>query len=153
MIRPYFPSKPREPQPLRHTVLRRVQFDELDPLAIAWHGRYASYFEDARSELSQRYGIGYMDLFANGILAPIKVLHVDYARPLRFRDEISIEAILHFTESARINFEFAITNAEGRIATTGYSIQMMLDKQENVLIVPPPFYASFLSRWKSGELP
>ena len=152
MIRPYFPSKPHAPAPLRHAVRRMVRFDELDPLAIAWHGRYASYFEDARSELSQRYGIGYMELFANGILAPVKILHIDYARPLRFRDEISIEAILHYAESARINFEFAIRDSEGRIATMGYSVQMMLDREENILIIPPPFYDEFLSRWKSGNL-
>ena len=60
MRKPYFPSRKRDPSPLRVTVERRVRFEETDPLAIVWHGRYASYFEDARSAAGEKYGIGYL---------------------------------------------------------------------------------------------
>jgi len=55
------------------------------PAGIVWHGRYASYFEDARVALTDRYGIGYLELFEKGIVAPVRKFHVDYFRSLRFR--------------------------------------------------------------------
>ena len=152
MIKPYFPKTVNQIPPLRHTVTRKVRFEEVDPLGIVWHGRYASFFEDARTALDAAFGIGYMDFYLKGIFAPIKKMHVDYHLPLKFEEVFTIEAILHWTEAARINHEFIITNAEGRVATTGYTVQMMLDGNGDILVVPPPFYRDFCEKWKNGKL-
>lgn len=152
MLKPYFINQKDAPQPLRFHVKRRVRFEEVDALGIVWHGRYPSYFEDARTALGEHYGIGYLDLFSNGILAPIKKLHLDYHRPLTFPEEFSIEGILHWSDAARINYEFIIRDNKGSIATTGYSVQVMLDKQNNLYMVSPSFYQDFCRRWKAGEL-
>lgn len=150
MNRPYFPVRENDPAPLRITVSRRVRFEEVDPLGIVWHGRYAGYFEDARVALGERYGIGYLDLYDEGFLAPVRIMHVDYLRPLRFQEEFTIEGILHWSEAVRLNHEFVIRNAAGEVATTGYTVQMLLDRNENVLLVPPPFCAAFRERWQQG---
>ncbi|MEG6552156.1 acyl-CoA thioesterase [Desulfocurvibacter africanus] len=148
----YFRNEPGTPAPLRINVQRRVRFEEVDVMGIVWHGRYPSFCEDARVALGDRYGIGYLDFHGQGILTPIKQMHIDYQRPLRFKEEFSIEALLHWTEAARINYEFILRNAEGVVTTTGYSVQLMLDKDLDLLIAPPPFYQDFCARWKAGEL-
>jgi len=51
-----------------------------------------------------------------------------------------------------MNFEFIIRNSEKELATTGYTIQMMLDFEENILVVPPAYFVDFCKRWKAGEL-
>ena len=140
MIKSYFPMRERQPQPLKKTISRTVRFEEVDPLGIVWHGRYASYFEDARVALGETYGIGYMDFYNHNVVAPIKQMHLDYLKPLRYRDTMSIEAIWHWSEAVRINYEFIIKNENGDLATTGYTVQMMLDFDDNILVVPPPFY-------------
>lgn len=152
MKKVYFPARPGDPPPLRTRVERVVRFEEVDPLGIVWHGRYPSYFEDARVALGEQYGIGYMDIYNQGVLAPVKTMHVDYRRPLRFGEPFTIEGILHWAEAARLNHEFIIRNHEGQLATTGYSIQMLMDKEENVLLLHPPFLQQFLARWRLGEL-
>jgi len=151
MLKPYFPLPPNAPAPLRLTVRRTVRFEEVDPLGIVWHGRYPSYFEDARVALGERYGIGYMDFFNRGILAPIKKMHLDYHRPLRFQDEVEIEGVLFWSEAARLNHAFYIRNSAGELATSGYSVQMLLDRDQNVFLVHPPFYQDFCARWAAGE--
>ena len=153
MNRPYFPPVEGAPAPLRHTLSRRVRFEEVDPLGIVWHGRYASYLEDARVALCDSYGIGYLDFHSRGVVAPIRIMHIDYCRPLAYRESFTVEGILHWTESARLNMEFVIHKESGEVATTGYSVQMMLDAERNILLVPPPFYRDFMSRWKEGALP
>ena len=152
MIKPYFSLQEDQPAPLRVSVERAVRFEEVDSLGIVWHGRYVSYFEDARVALGERYDIGYMDFYKNGVVAPIKQVHVDYYRPLRFREAMTIEGVLHWSEAARMNFEFLIRNGNGELATTGYTVQMMLDFEQNILMVPPPFYGKFRDHWKAGEL-
>lgn len=152
MIRPYFPHRPGDPAPLRARVERQVRFEEVDPLGIVWHGRYPSYIEDGRVALGETFGIGYLEMYRQGVVAPIRKLHLDYHRPLRFPDRFSIEAIFHWSEAVRLNYEFIIRDAAGEIATTGYTVQMLLDREENVLLVPPPFFAEFRQRWRQGEL-
>ncbi|MDY0212900.1 MAG: acyl-CoA thioesterase [Desulfuromonadaceae bacterium] len=153
MAKAYFKHSAEDPPPLRCSVKRIVRFEEVDALGIVWHGRYPSYFEDGRVLLGEKYGIGYMDFYTRGIAAPIKQLHVDYKLPLRFGDPFTIEALLHWSDATRLNHEFILRNAEGRITTTGYSVQLLLNAQNQVLMLPPPFYADFCTRWRAGELP
>jgi acyl-CoA thioester hydrolase len=152
MLKPYFPQRNNQPEPLRVCVERTVRFEEVDALGIVWHGRYASYFEDARIALGLKYGIGYMDFYTQGVVAPIKIMHFDYHRPLKFQETMTIKGILHWSEAARMNYEFIIRNSNGDLATTGFTVQMMLDSNENILVVPPPFYLEFCKKWKIGEL-
>lgn len=152
MSRPYFPPQEGGPAPLRVIVERQVRFEEVDPLNIVWHGRYPSFFEDARVAFGARYGIGYLDCYEEGILTPIKQMHIDYFRPLRFPETCSIEGILHWSAAARLNFEFIIRNREGEVTTTGYTVQMLLDPEQKIMLIPPPFLRDFLDRWQAGEI-
>ena len=152
MSRAYFPRQEGAPPPLRITVERRVRFEEVDPLNIVWHGRYPGFFEDARVAFGEKYGLGYLDCYEQGILCPIKQMHIDYFRPLRFQEQFSIEGILHWSAAARLNFEFIIRNRGAEITTTGYTVQMLLDPDMNIMLIPPPFLNTFFDRWKGGGI-
>ena len=152
MKKPYFRRQHGAPEPLCCSVERVVRFEEVDALAIVWHGRYPSYFEDGRVLLGEKYGLSYMDFYRQGVIAPIKQMHVDYHLPLRFGDPFTIEALLHWTDATRLNHEFVLRNAAGEITTTGYSVQLLMDQEQNVLMLPPPFYENFRQRWLSGEI-
>ena len=152
MMKPYFQARDGNPEPLRVEIERTVRFEEVDALGIVWHGRYASYFEDARVALGQKYGIGYMDFYSHGVIAPIKKMHFDFYQPLRFQETIHIKAMLHWSEAARLNFEFNIRNSNCELSTTGYSVQMLLDTNGNILVTPPGFYEAFCRKWEAGEL-
>jgi len=151
MAKGYFKSLPGQPSSLRVTVERTVRFEECDPLGIVWHGRYPGYFEDARVALGRRFGIGYMDFYNSGVATPIRKLHLDYVRPLAFEDPFSIEGILHWNEAARLDFEFILRNAAGEVTTSGYTVQMMMNRQGEFLLTQPDFYAEFCRRWQAGE--
>ncbi|MFO7814068.1 MAG: acyl-CoA thioesterase [Pelovirga sp.] len=152
MRKPYFRACPDAPPPLRIRVQRRVRFEEVDPLGIVWHGRYPSYLEDGRVALGGKYGLGYMDFYHHGVMAPIKQMHLDYLLPLRFEEEFSIEALLHWSDATRLNHEFILRNQAEQVVTTGYTVQLLTDSQQRVLLVPPPFYEEFRQRWRAGEL-
>jgi acyl-CoA thioester hydrolase len=148
----YFPASPGNPLPLRMTVSRRVRFEEVDSLGIVWHGHYSSYFDDARTTLGDAYSMGYLDFLDNRVVTPIRKLHIDYLKPLSYPETASIEALLHFSEAARIDYEVIVRGGEGDIRATGYSVQMILDEERRPLIVPPPFLVAVREKWKRGEL-
>ena len=153
MRRPYFPPAHGDPPPLRAVCERTVRFEEVDSLSIVWHGRYPSYFEDARVALGERHGIGYLELYRQGVAAPIKQMHVDYRLPLRFGDRFTVEGLLHWSDAARLNHEFIIRNEAGEITTTGYTVQMLTDPQGEILLTQPEFVREFCRRWREGEIP
>ncbi len=152
MRKAYFKKDPDAPPPLSIIVERQVRFEEVDPLQIVWHGRYPSYFEDARLALGNRYGFGYQDFYRAQIPTPIRRLQIDYLGPLRFEERFTIEARLHWCEAARLNIEYLIRNQQGILVTTGCSVQMMLNKDFEVLLEPPDFYRELCRRWQRGEL-
>ncbi len=152
MRKPYFPIVKDAPAPLCLSVKRRVRFEEVDSMGVVWHGCYPSYFEEGRVALGRRYGISYSDFIREQIPVPVRQMQIDYHRPLRFDEEFEIRTTLHWSEAARINFEYEICTAPDQLVCTGCTVQLMLDRGLNVLLAPPPFFAAFLMRWKQGEL-
>ena len=152
MRKPYFKKNPGDPPPLRVTVERKVRFDEVDMMGIVWHGRYAGYFEDARVAMGDAVGLGYMNYYENGVVTPIKQLHLDYNKPLVHDEPFTTEAIMHWSDAARINMEFIIRNSKGEVATNGYSIQLMLNLDGELLLAQPDCHRALCKRWLEGEL-
>ena len=152
MLKPYFEAVKDSPQPLRIEVERQVRFEEVDQLGIVWHGRYPSFFEDARGALGEKYGVNYLDFHGNGVIAPIKKMHIDYHQSLMYPDIFTIEGILHWSDAARLNYEYIIRNNNGDLMTSAYTVQVMLDLDKNLYMVLPPFYDEFCKKWKAGEL-
>jgi len=152
MRKAYFPVIKNAPSPLSLIVKRRVRFEEVDFMGIVWHGCYPSYFEDGRVALGHQYGISYSDFIRERISAPVRQMQIDYHYPLRLEEYFEIKTIMHWSDAARINLEYEIHNASGKLVCTGCTVQLMLDEQSNVFLAPPPFFSDFLRRWKQGEL-
>jgi acyl-CoA thioester hydrolase len=151
MRKQYFPNIPGSPLPLRAIIKRSVRFEEVDSMRIVWHGRYAGYFEEGRVALGHKYGISYSDFIFYRNPVPIRQMNIEYLEPLFFEDEIEIETILNWTEASRLNFEYIIRKA-GNIVCTGYTVQLMLDNDGELLLTPPQFYLDFMDKWRKGLL-
>lgn len=152
MKKPYFKKVKDAPEPLRTIVKTVTRFEEIDSMGIVWHGRFASYFEDARVSLGEKYKISYFDLFNNGIFAPLKKIHIDFKTPVFFREEISVECILHYTEASKILTEYIIKKQNNTLAATGYVIQMLLDPDYKLFLTQPEYYKNFCDMWKKGKI-
>ena len=151
MLKPYF-REHDGPASLSHTLVRRVRLEEVDPLGIMWHGRYASFLEDGREELGRRYGFGYLDFQRAGVALPLRTLHLDYLHPLRYAEEVTVSIWLHWHEGARLNMEYALYNGENILSCKGYSVQMMIDSSHNLLLEAPEFFRALQERWRAGSL-
>lgn len=146
----YFP--PDEKKPLMAECFRRVQFDEVDPLRIVWHGRYVSYFEQGRNEWGRKFGFSYDDMAGHGFAMPIVQQHVDHLYPLRYDELIRIQASCHWTEAAKMNFSYQIFAENGTLSARGYTVQVYTDLTGSPMILRPDFAEVFYQKWDEWSL-
>ena len=101
-----------------------IEFYNLDPMQIVWHGDYIDFFEIGRRSLLDKIDCGYNEIKDLGYEFPVVKISVKYLRPLKYKDRICIKAILmEYENCLRIKYE--IRNAEtGVIVTRGLSTQM-----------------------------
>jgi acyl-CoA thioester hydrolase len=134
---------------LTDTIEVPVRFSEVDSLGIVWHGHYLRYFEDGREAFGKRYGLSYLDYFAEGYLVPIVSVQCDYKQVVRYGDRIIVETTYTPFESAKINFTYRIVNAETReLVVTGSTTQVFLSKDKLTLQLTNP---DFFTNWKAAQ--
>jgi acyl-CoA thioester hydrolase len=146
------PDGASAPAPLAFSVCRTSRFSEVDALGIVWHGHYAEYFEDARVAFGNHYGLSYKKMHNAGVTAPIKQMFIDYDLPLQFDNEFEITATLFWNDAARLNFEYKITSNDGILHAHGYTVQLFLKRDGELLYAKPDFYENFCLRWKNNLL-
>jgi len=121
-----------------------VRFSEVDSMNIVWHGSYALYFEDAREAFGKKYGLGYLDIFGNGYYAPLVDLCFSFKKPLIYGRKARIDITFRNTDAAKIIFNYEIFDVEdGSLIATGYSVQVFLDKQYQLVWTNPDFFVEW----------
>lgn len=92
------------------TVELQVQFYDLDPLEVVWHGNYVRYLEQARCALLDAIDYNMLQMKASGYAWPVIDLHIRYAAPARFGQIIRIEARIVEWEN-RLKIDYLISDA------------------------------------------
>lgn len=141
------------PVPLKAKCIRTVRFQEVDILGIVWHGRYIEYFEDGRCALGKTIGLDYSDFFRERIKAPIVKLEINYGFPLVIGDIFQIETSLIWTEAVRLNHSYEIRRvSDNNLICQGNTVQLLLNKEDKLLLIWPEYFRQLRERWKCGEL-
>lgn len=148
----YFKNETTATKPLTVETERRVRFEEVDPLSIVWHGRYPGYFEDGRAALGEKYHLSYLDMYRERFLAPIVQIHIDYHNPLYFSEDFKIITSLHWTKAVKLNFSYKIINSNNKTIASGYTVQLFIDLNREVLLVRPEYIENFFTRWQENRL-
>jgi len=83
----------------------KVQFYDLDPMQVVWHGNYPRYFEQARCALMDSIGYSFREMEQSGHVWPIVDMRIKYVRPLRFGQNIAVTAtIVEFENRLKIDY-------------------------------------------------
>jgi len=109
----------------------RVRYGETDQMAYVYYGNYAQYFEVARVEWMRKLGISYKELEEQGIMLPVLKLEVNYHKPGKYDDLLTIKTIVKKKPSVRIEFHFEIYNESKELLTTGFTSLVFIDMKRN----------------------
>jgi len=105
----------------------QVQFFDLDPMQIVWHGNYVKYLEVARCALFDKIDYNYEQMRASGYAWPIIDMHLRYAAPAAFGQRLLLRAEIVEWEN-RLHIEYAITDAaSGRRLNRATTTQVAVD--------------------------
>jgi acyl-CoA thioester hydrolase len=130
----------------------KVRFSEVDSIKFVWHGHYLKYFEEGREAFGAKYGIGYQDIFDQGLITPLVNVNCNFKRPLEYGDTAVVETTFIDTDSAKIIFEFVVRRkSNDEVCATGSSIQVFLNDQRELLLTPPNYFMAWKKKW--GLLP
>ena len=126
----------------------RVRYAETDQMGVVYHANYAQYFEIGRVEWLRNQGISYKWMEENGIMLPVVSLTMNYKKPAKYDDILTVTTILKSQSSVKIEFDYEIRNQEGELLTTGYSMLVFIDMKSGRPTLPPDYVTERLNMLK-----
>ena len=117
----------------------RVRYSETDQMGVVYHGNYVPYFEIGRVEWLRNKGISYKELEESGIALPIVSMHLNYKKPARYDDLLTVKTILKSQTSVKIEFDYEIYNEANELLTMGYSMLVFVDMKTGRPMTPPNY--------------
>ena len=117
----------------------RVRYAETDQMGVVYHGNYAQYFEMGRVEWLRNMGVSYKWMEDNGVMLPVVSLSMDYKKPARYDDVLTVKTIFKSQTSVKIEFDYEIYNEKGELLTIGYSMLVFVNMKTGRPILPPDY--------------
>jgi len=115
-----------------------VQFYDLDPMNIVWHGNYARFFEIGRCALLSKIDYTYASMQASGFAWPVIDMHVRYYRSLELGQAAEITAGVTEWEN-RLKISYLIADmATGKKLTRGHTVHVAVDMQSKEMLWETP---------------
>lgn len=100
-------------------------------MRYVYYGNYAAFFEVGRVEWLRNFGLSYKALEESGIMLPVLNLNINYLKPAKYDDLLTIKTSLKKIPSVKIEFDFEIFNEENELLTTGYTSLIFIDMKKN----------------------
>ena len=123
----------------------RVRYAETDQMGVVYHGNYAQYFEMGRVEWLRNMGLSYKWMEENGIMLPVVSLTINYKKPARYDDLLTVKTVFKRQTSVKIEFDYEIYNEQQELLTTGYSMLVFVDMKTGKPTIPPSYIMEKLS--------
>ncbi len=128
-----------------HHIQIRVRYSETDQMQVVYHGNYAQYFEIGRVEWLRNKGISYKLMEQSGIMLPVVSLTMNYKKPARYDELLTLKTILKNRTSVKIEFDYELYNEKEELLTTGNSILVFVDMKTGKPMSPPPYIIDILN--------
>lgn len=129
-----------------HQIEIRVRYSETDQMRVVYHGNYAQYFEVGRVEWLRNKGVSYKWMEENGIMLPVVSLTMNYKKPARYDELLTLKTILKKQTSVKIEFDYELYNEKDELLTTGNSVLVFVDMKTGRPIAPPLYLLELLNR-------
>ena len=117
----------RSPSRWRAETEIQVQFFDLDPMEVVWHGHYVKYLEIARGALLDSIDYNYPQMRESGYLWPVIDLQLRYVASARFGERLRLRAEIVEWEN-RLRIDYLISDAAtGKRLTRASTTQVAVE--------------------------
>ena len=122
-----------------HQIQVRVRYSETDQMSVVYHGNYVPYFEMGRVEWLRNKGISYKSLEESGIALPIVSMTINYKKPARYDDLLTVITKFKGQSSVKVEFDCEIRNENNELLTTAHFLLVFVDVKLGKAIQPPQY--------------
>ena len=97
----------------------RVYYEDTDAGGVVFYANYLKFFERARTEMLRDLGFEQDQLIAEQeIIFVVRSVQIDYLKPARFNERLSVSAKIAVAKKASLDFEQIITR-DGNVLCKG----------------------------------
>ncbi|MEC4050694.1 thioesterase family protein [Flavobacterium sp. SUN046] len=122
----------------------RVRYSETDQMRVVYHGSYIPYFEIGRVEWLRNKGVSYKSLEEDGVALPIVSMQINYKKPARYDDLLTVKTKLRNYSGVKIEFDCEIRNENEELLTNAHFILVFVDLKLGKPVVPPQYILDIL---------
>ena len=127
-----------------HQIQVRVRYSETDQMSVVYHGNYVPYFEMGRVEWLRNKGLSYKSLEESGIALPIVSMTINYQKPARYDDLLTVITKFKSQSTVKIEFDCEIRNEKDELLTTAYFLLVFMSINSGKPIAPPNYILELL---------
>lgn len=122
-----------------HHMTFRIRYAEVDRLGQVHSSRFAVYMEMGRTEMLRHTGLAYRDLEEQGAYLVVARLDIQWHRPARYDDVVTLETCVIRATSARIDHRYRLLRddvllAEGRTTLACVDADGQVDRMPESLL-------------------
>lgn len=101
----------------------RVHYQDTDQMGVVHHANYVGWFEIGRTEMMRSTGIAYSEMENLGLLLPVVSMDIQYRRPARYDETVSIFTNIINFSAVRLEFEYEVRLIEEDLSSTVESVK------------------------------
>ncbi|MEI4790907.1 thioesterase family protein [Bacillus sp. FJAT-53060] len=105
-----------------------VRYAETDQMGIVYHANYLIWMEVGRTALIKELGFSYAQLEADGVLAPVVDLQVQYKKPLLYGESATVHTWIEEYNGVKTVYGYEIQKPDGQTVITGTTSHICVDK-------------------------
>ncbi len=130
----------------------RVYYEDTDAGGVVYYANYLKYMERARTEWLRALNIEQDELIKElNVLFAVRSVNIEYKKPARFNDALSVTVVPHALKPASISFKQVITQItdEANICATSEVNVVCLNAKD---FSPNPIPKDLYKIIKAGEI-
>ena len=130
----------------------RVRYKDADRMGYVYYGNYATYFEEARTDMLRSLGFTYKGWEDSGLILPVREMHIRYHNPSYYDDVLTVRTILKELPAARITFHHEVYNQDDVLICKG-NLDLVFIKRDTgrPIRAPQEFLDAILQAEKDQE--
>ena len=115
---------------IKYETKLRVRYGETDQMGYVYYGNYAQFFEVGRVEWLRNLGVSYKSLEESNIMLPVLNLNINYIKPAKYDDLLTIVTVLKKKPLVKIEFHLEVYNEKNELLTTGFTSLVFIDMKK-----------------------
>lgn len=106
----------------------KVRYAETDAMKVVHHANYYIYFESAREDFIEKFGIRYKDMEDSGVMMPLVETQCKYIDAAKYGDNLMIETEYDEITPIKVGLKYTVKReSDNKLIATGKTLQTFVD--------------------------